>query len=100
MHRFFPKGRQGQLTLLYHRQSGKRYPEHSIYGLQLWFPIYNQPGGNNDTALYAHVLYVASGSPAAAIRLERGDWIMEMNGEPITSKNYENYTEAAPWNLR
>ena len=44
---------------------------------------------NNDTALYAHVLYVASGSPAAAIRLERGDWIMEMNGEPITSKNYE-----------
>lgn len=44
---------------------------------------------NNDTALYAHVLYVASGSPASAIRLERGDWIMEMNGEPITSKNYE-----------
>lgn len=44
---------------------------------------------DNDTALYAHVLYVASGSPAAAIDLERGDWIMEMNGEPITEKNYK-----------
>lgn len=42
----------------------------------------------NDTALYAHVLYVASQSPASAIKLERGDWIMEMNGKPITSKNY------------
>ena len=43
---------------------------------------------NNDTALYAHVLYVAPESPASAIQLERGDWIMKMNGEPITSKNY------------
>lgn len=41
----------------------------------------------NDTALYAHILYVAGDSPASAIDLERGDWIMEMNGEPITSKN-------------
>ena len=44
---------------------------------------------NNDTALYAHVLYVAQDSPASAIKLERGDWIMEMDGEPITNKNYE-----------
>lgn len=41
----------------------------------------------NDTALYAHILYVASDSPASAIDLERGDWILEMNGEPITQKN-------------
>ena len=43
---------------------------------------------NNDTALYAHVLYVASNSPAAEIGLERGEWIMEMDGKPITQKNY------------
>lgn len=43
---------------------------------------------NNDTALYAHILYVAEGSPAADIHLQRGEWIMEMNGEPITQKNY------------
>lgn len=43
---------------------------------------------NNDTALYAHVLYVASNSPASTIKLERGDWVMEMNGKPITKKNY------------
>lgn len=43
---------------------------------------------NNDTAYYAHILYVAQGSPASAIKLERGDWIMDMNGEPITKKNY------------
>lgn len=44
---------------------------------------------NNDTALYAHVLYVADNTPASAISLKRGDWIMDMDGEPITSKNYE-----------
>lgn len=43
---------------------------------------------DNDTALYAHLLYVTPSSPASAINLERGDWIMEMNGEPITKKNY------------
>lgn len=43
----------------------------------------------NDTALYAHVLYVTPESPAGEIGLERGDWIMAINGEPITEKNYE-----------
>ena len=59
------------------------FTDHS-YGFQF---TTNQVEGN-DTALYAHVLYVASQSPASAIKLERGDWIMEMNGKPITSKNY------------
>ena len=43
---------------------------------------------NNDTALYAHILYVAKGSPADDIGLQRGDWIMQMDGQPITQKNY------------
>lgn len=43
---------------------------------------------NNDTALYAHILYVSPGSPAAEIGLERGDWILEMDGTAITQKNY------------
>lgn len=43
---------------------------------------------NNDTALYAHILYVAKGSPADDIGLQRGDWIMEMDGRPITQNNY------------
>lgn len=42
----------------------------------------------NDTALYAHVLYVVPESPAGEIGLQRGDWIMEMDGEPITENNY------------
>lgn len=54
------------------------------YGFQ--FTV-NQVEGN-DTAYYAHILYVAQGSPASAIQLERGDWIMDMNGEPITKKNF------------
>lgn len=41
----------------------------------------------SDEGLYAHVLYVADDSPASAIGLKRGDWIMEMNGEPITKDN-------------
>lgn len=43
---------------------------------------------NNDTALYAHVLYVAPNTPASAVKLKRGDWVMRMNGKPITEKNY------------
>lgn len=42
----------------------------------------------NDTALYAHVLYVAPESPAGEIGLQRGDWIMEMDGKAITTDNY------------
>ena len=41
----------------------------------------------NDTALYAHILYVAPDSPAGEIGLQRGDWIMEMDGKPITEDN-------------
>lgn len=43
---------------------------------------------SNDTALYAHILYVAKGSPADEAGLQRGDWIMEMDGEVITQDNY------------
>lgn len=43
---------------------------------------------SNDTALYAHLLYVAPDSPAGEIGLDRGDWILEMDGEPITENNY------------
>ena len=59
------------------------YTDYS-YGFQF---TTNQVEGN-DTALYAHVLYVAQGSPAADIGLERGDWIMQMDGTPITQDNY------------
>ena len=54
---------------------------------------------NNDTALYAHVLYVAQGSPAAEIGLQRGEWIMKMNGEPITQKNYAQLYGSTGMNL-
>ncbi len=36
---------------------------------------------------YAHVLYVVPGSPAAEIGLVRGDWIMAINGEPVSRDN-------------
>lgn len=42
----------------------------------------------NDTAYYAHVLYTVPGSPADLIGLQRGDWVMAMDGKPITAKNY------------
>lgn len=43
---------------------------------------------DNDTALYARLLYVSPDSPAGEAGLERGDWILEMDGEPITEDNY------------
>lgn len=42
----------------------------------------------NDTAYYAHVLYTVAGSPADEAGLQRGDWVMSLNGAPLTSKNY------------
>lgn len=41
----------------------------------------------SDEALYAQVLYVAANSPAAEIGLQRGEWILAMNGQPITRDN-------------
>lgn len=52
------------------------------YGIQ--FNLNYRP---TDTTYYAHVMYIAHDSPAAAASLERGDWIMEIDNEPITSKN-------------
>lgn len=43
---------------------------------------------DNDTALYARLLYISPDSPAGEAGLERGDWILEMDGEPITENNY------------
>lgn len=59
------------------------YTDYS-YGLQF---TTNRVEGN-DTALYAHILYVAPDSPAGEIGLQRGDWIMEMDGKAITEDNY------------
>jgi carboxyl-terminal processing protease len=42
----------------------------------------------NDTAYVARVLYVAYDTPASEAGLERGDWIVTMDGEPITASNY------------
>jgi C-terminal processing protease CtpA/Prc len=54
------------------------------YGIQysMFGPMYN------DTAYFARVDYVAHHSPAELAGLQRGDWIMEMNGGPVTRKNY------------
>lgn len=43
---------------------------------------------NADNTGYAHVLYVAPGSPAHAANLKRGDWILKINGAKITGENY------------
>lgn len=43
---------------------------------------------NNDTAYYARVLYAVHNSPASDANLDRGKWIMALNNQPITKKNY------------
>lgn len=42
----------------------------------------------NDTAYYALALYVVKESPADLAGIQRGDWIMELNGQPLTKDNY------------
>jgi len=43
---------------------------------------------DNDTAYYARILYAAHNSPASEANLQRGDWIIKMDNEVITKKNY------------
>lgn len=70
------------------------YDTDNSYGFQ-----FNVSYSANDTAYYAHLMYVAHGSPAAQTKLERGDWIMEMNNKPITKKNYTRLYNGDAMNL-
>lgn len=60
------------------------YTDYS-YGFQ--FSLKRVTSGEN-SYLYAHILYVASDSPAADIELKRGEWIMAIDGEELTDENY------------
>lgn len=62
---------------------GIAYTDYS-FGLQ--FAILQV--ANNDTTLYAHIQYVAQESPASEAGLKRGDFILSINGKPITRDNY------------
>lgn len=42
---------------------------------------------DNDSALYAALLYVAPDTPADEAGLKRGDWLTAIDGAPITKKN-------------
>jgi C-terminal processing protease CtpA/Prc len=57
----------------------------SGYGFD--FELLTDPLGTSTRTL-ARVLFVLPGSPAAQAGLERGDWIMQVNGVQLTSQNY------------
>jgi C-terminal processing protease CtpA/Prc len=51
------------------------------YGFE--FLYYNITDGN-ETLYYAlHILYVIPGSPAGEEGVKRGDWVLEINGQPV-----------------
>ena len=62
----------------------------AIYGTEysygMHFCLYTSP--ENSSEYIAHVLYVADDSPAEEAGIERGLWILDMNGEAITKSNY------------
>ena len=58
----------------------------STYGME--FELTNDPtGATNHT--FARVLYVLPGSPAENASIKRGDWLQAINGERITTSNYQ-----------
>lgn len=57
------------------------------YGFQ--FSINRVEVEEAESAVFAQILYVADGSPASEIGLERGDWLLQMDGEFITEQNYQ-----------
>ena len=54
---------------------------------------------DNDTALYAHILYVTPSSPASEAGLQRGDWILGLDEQPITEKNVARLYGSSAVNL-
>ena len=60
---------------------------------------YKNPFTQNNEAI-AVVLYVTSGSPADNVGLKRGDIIVEMNGDKITTDNYKELTSSSSLVLR
>ena len=54
----------------------------------------------SDTTYNALVSYVANGSPAAEAGLQRGNWIMLVDGDSITKKTEERLTDGGTRTLR
>ncbi|WP_321519002.1 S41 family peptidase [uncultured Bacteroides sp.] len=59
----------------------KSIDEKSSYGFE--FVLYTL-----NSIQYARVLYVLPGSPASDAGLKRGDWILSLDGQSITTTNY------------
>ena len=58
----------------------------STYGME--FELTNDPTGTTNH-IHAHVLYVLDGSPAQLAGITRGDWLSSVNGQRITTSNYQ-----------
>lgn len=58
----------------------------STYGME--FELSNDPTGTTNH-IHAHVLYVLDGSPAQQAGITRGDWLSSVNGQRITTSNYQ-----------
>jgi C-terminal processing protease CtpA/Prc len=57
----------------------------STYGFD--FELLTDPLGTS-THTFCRVLFVLPGSPAEAAGLQRGDWVMKVNGYQLTTSNY------------
>ena len=58
----------------------------STYGME--FELTNDPTGTTNH-IHAHVLFVLDGSPAQQAGITRGDWLSSVNGQRITTSNYQ-----------
>lgn len=69
------------------------------YGLE--FTAYNMinQSGASLGYIFAEVSYVLPNSPASEAGLQRGDWIVAMNGNKITNQSYMNLLKGAAMKL-
>ena len=58
----------------------------STYGME--FELTNDPTGTTNH-IHAHILYVLDGSPAQLAGIQRGDWLSSVDGQRITTSNYQ-----------
>lgn len=58
----------------------------STYGME--FELTNDPTGTTNH-IHAHILYVLDDSPAQQAGITRGDWLSSINGQRITTSNYQ-----------
>jgi C-terminal processing protease CtpA/Prc len=86
---FFAKSSRFFESILFRNDKYSHFSDSAIstgYGIN--YAVMRDPLGVQKSKIYALVLFVEPGSPAADAGLKRGDWVVKVGNYTLTSNNY------------